>query len=102
MARSIARDMGFEPVYYRTRKPGKFSPKSKMVYPQKGPKFTHKTSQQRKIAEAGRFCGAIIKKQARFDGQEGVEKRRMAMADCIREQFGHDPIYGPEGWWKGE
>jgi len=96
--RSQARDMGMRPVFYRSRKPGKFSPKSKMIYPQVGPTFTHKTSQQRKIADAGKICGGIIK--GKYTGSGNVEERRKAMADCIREQFGKEPIYGGSGWYK--
>jgi len=98
MKRGIAEDMGFERVFYVSRKPGKFSPKSKMIYPKVGPRFTHKTAQQKKIAEAGRICGAIIK--GKYTGSGNVEERRKAMADCIREQFGLKPVYGPEGWYK--
>jgi len=98
MARSQAREMGMKPVFYVSRKPGKFSPKSKMIYPKVGPTFTHKTEQQKKIAEAGKHCGAII--DGKFEGAGKVNERRKAMADCIREFFGKKPVYGPSGWYE--
>jgi len=73
-------------LFLMTRKPGRFSPKSKMLFIKSGPKYTELTPQQKKIAEAGRVCGAEIR--GKFKGKENVEARRKAMAECIRRQFG--------------
>lgn len=72
--------------FLRTRKPGKFSPKSKLLWVQAGPKFTELTSQQEKIKEAGKYCGSVIR--GKYPGKENVKARRTAMAECIRSYFG--------------
>jgi len=83
MPRGKAEEMGFERVFYVHRKPGKFSPKSKMLFPKVGPHFTQLTSQQKKIAEAGRKCGAEVR------GIKDVYERRRKMGECIRKYFGY-------------
>jgi hypothetical protein len=69
-----------------SRKPGRFSPKSGLIFVKAGPKFTKLTSQQEKISEAGKYCGSLI--DGRYEGAGNVKDRRAAMAACIRHKFG--------------
>ena len=75
-----------------TRKPGRFSPKSGLIFIKAGPKFTHLTPQQEKVSAAGEFCGAAVK--GHFEGSANVKTRRNAMAACIRSQFGKKQLPG--------
>ena len=68
-----------------TRKPGRFSPKSGLIFIKAGPKFTKLTPQQEKISAAGKACGAEIR--GKYPGSAKVKERRAAMADCIRKKF---------------
>ncbi len=95
----IAKNLGLPRVFYRYHAPTE-NRASPMFAPQAGPNFTEKTAQQKKVAEAGKKCGKIIKANPDFEGSGGVEERRRAMGDCIREEFGQDPIYGEDGWYK--
>jgi len=82
---SKAANQGFKPVFYVSRKPGRFSPKSKMLFPKVGPTFSKLTPQQEKIKEAAIACGAEIR--GKYKGAANVQARREAMAKCIREKF---------------
>lgn len=73
-------------VFYVHRKPGRFSPKSMMLFPKAGPTFSKLTPQQLKIKEAGIKCGAEIR--GKFTGAGKVKERRAAMGACIRKAFG--------------
>lgn len=74
-------------VFYVSRKPGRFSPKSRMVFPKAGPSFSTLTPQQRKVKEAGIACGHEIR--GKYTGPGGVKQRRAAMGACIRSKFGY-------------
>lgn len=69
----------------RSRRPGKSSPKGRLLYLQAVPKFPVKTPQQLKIAEAGKKCGAEIR--GKYPGAAKVHERRAAMAECIKKEF---------------
>ncbi|MEM2446402.1 MAG: hypothetical protein QW734_07075 [Candidatus Bathyarchaeia archaeon] len=71
--------------FLRTRKPGKFSPKSKLLWVQAGPKFKELTPQQKRIAEVGKICGREIR--GKYPGKENVKARRAAMAQCVLREF---------------
>lgn len=70
-----------------TRRPGRFSPKSALIFIKAGPKFTTMTPQQKKISDAGKKCGAEIRGE--YPGSANVAKRRAAMGECIRKEFGY-------------
>ena len=68
-----------------TRKPGRFSPKSGLIFIKAGPKFSTPTAQQKKIAAAGKACGDEIR--GKYPGSGKVKERREAMGKCIRSKF---------------
>jgi len=81
----------FPNIFYIHRKPGKSSPKSLMFFAKKGPKFSTLTPQQKKIKEAGQYCGSIIAAHPElYAGSGKVKDRRMAMKACILKQFGKE------------
>jgi hypothetical protein len=69
-------------IFLRSRKAGKFSPKSLMIYAQASPKFSTKTPQQLKIGAAGKACGAELRGKGM-----SVADRRTKMGACIRSKF---------------
>lgn len=68
-----------------SRKPGRFSPKSALIFIKAGPKYTKLTPQQEKIKKAGIKCGGEIR--GKYPGSAKVAERRKAMAECIRKEF---------------
>jgi len=78
----IARDR----MFVAKRRPGRFSPKSPLLFIKAGPKFPVLTPQQKKVSEAGKACGAEIR--GKYTGSAKVAERRAAMAACIRKKFG--------------
>jgi len=70
-------------LFIRKRKPGRFSPKSKLLWIQAGAKYPEKTPQQVKISKIGKACGLIIRTNtAMFGGSANVGKRRKFMGAC--------------------
>ena len=72
--------------FVSTTKPGRFSPKSGLIFIKAGPKFSKMTPQQVKISNAGKKCGAEIR--GKYPGSAKVADRRKAMGECIRKEFG--------------
>jgi hypothetical protein len=70
-----------------TTRPGRFSPKSALIFIKAGPKFSKLTPQQQKVKVAGIKCGAEIRGKYKGSGQ--VSQRREAMGKCIRKEFGY-------------
>ena len=79
MASGIARSLGR--IFFVHRKPGRFSPKSLMLFPKRGPKFSTLTPQQKKISEAGKSCAQKMRDAGT------ATARRTAAGDCIRAYF---------------
>lgn len=76
----------FGNVFYQSRKRGKSSPKSVMLFSKAGPKFSKLTPQQQKVADTGKKCGDEIR--GKYEGSGQVKARRKAMGDCARKAFG--------------
>lgn len=76
----------FPKIFYVHRKRGKSSPKSLMFYPKTGPRFSSLTPQQKRVRDAGKKCGSLIR--GAFPGSSNVKNRRTAMGACIRKEFG--------------
>lgn len=83
------RPQGLGRIFLQHRKPGRFSPKSYMMFFKAGPTFSTLTPQQVKVKNAGISCGASIR--GRFVGSGQVRARREAMGSCIRRAFGYAP-----------
>jgi len=77
---------GRDRFFMTSRKSGRFSPKSGLIFIKAGPKFSQLTPQQKKVSEAGKACGAEIR--GKFSGAGQVKARRTAMGACIRKRFG--------------
>lgn len=77
-------------IFYVHRKPGRFSPLSFMLFSKAGPTYPTPTAQQKKVAEAGRACGAQIR--GKYVGSGQVAARRKAMGECIRGKFGRGEV----------
>jgi len=87
------RPAGLGRVFLIHRKPGRFSPKSYMMFFKSGPTFTRLTPQQMKVKAAGIQCGGEIR--GKYPGSGGVNARRAAMGNCIRRIFGYAAVRVP-------